>query len=156
MIKLHMSQLPSLCCDYPPNVMITLQMSGLPPNAKCHNYPQMSQLPSKFHDYPPNFMITLQISWLHSSCHDYPPNVMIILLLSQLPSKCHPTHEKNFIVWNWFGTKKNECGKWPLLTPSPPPYYEIFHNFFIFFLNPSLMNIFVHSTGDNLACSRAP
>ena len=28
--------------------------------------------------------------------------------------------------------------------------------FSIIFFNPSLMNIFLHSTGDNLACSRAP
>ena len=37
------------------------------------------------------------------------------------------------------------------VVPSPP-----IMEFSIIFFNPSPMNIFLHSTGDNLACSRAP
>ena len=58
------------------------------------------------------------------------------------------------LIFMPFGKKnKNWMWKMTLADPTPsPPIME----FSIIFFNPSLMNIFLHSTGDNLACSRAP
>ena len=75
-----MLQFPSKCHNYPPNVRITPQMSGLPPNVR---------ITPKCQDYPPNVMITLQMSQLPSKFHDYTPYVTITLLMSRLHSKYH-------------------------------------------------------------------